>query len=109
MAKRHMREKLIELVGQVQDCGCDVTDVVAMNYVENITLVDHLIANGVTIQRWRSVTDEQPNEGEMILVCAGGEVGEAFLGYNGFCWANGFQIEKEVTHWMPLPEAPKGE
>lgn len=42
-----MREKLIELVGQVQDCGCDVTDVVEMNYVENITLVDHLIANGV--------------------------------------------------------------
>lgn len=41
------REKLIELVGQVQDCGCDVTDVVEMNYVENITLVDHLIANDV--------------------------------------------------------------
>ena len=44
-----MREKLIELVGQVQDCGCDVTDVVEMNYVENNVLVDYLIANGVTI------------------------------------------------------------
>ena len=44
-----MREKLIELVGQVQDCGCDVTDVVEMNYVENNVLIDHLIANGVTI------------------------------------------------------------
>ena len=44
-----MREKLIVLVGQVQDCGCDVTEVVEMNYVENITLVDHLIANGVEI------------------------------------------------------------
>ena len=43
------REKLIELVAQVQDCGCDVTDVVEMNYVENDVLVDHLIANGVTI------------------------------------------------------------
>ena len=43
-----VREKLIELVGQVQDCGCDVTDVIEMNYVENITLIDHLIANGVT-------------------------------------------------------------
>lgn len=42
------REKLLELIGQVQDCGCDVTDVVEMNYVENITLADHLIANGVT-------------------------------------------------------------
>ena len=43
------REKLVELVGQVQDCGCDVTDVVEMNYVENNVLIDHLIANGVTI------------------------------------------------------------
>lgn len=49
------REKLIELVGQVQDCGCDVTDVVEMNYVENSVLVDHLIADGVTVRergRW---------------------------------------------------------
>ena len=104
-----VREKLVELVGQVQDCGCDVTDVVQMNYVENTTLVDHLIANGVTIQRWQSVTDDLPNEGEMVLVCASGQVGEAFLGYNGFCWANGFAIVEKVTHWMPLPEAPKGE
>lgn len=46
-----MREKLIELIGKAQDCGCDVTDVVEMNYVENITLADHLIANGVTVQK----------------------------------------------------------
>ena len=49
------REKLIELVGQVQDCGCDVTDVVEMNYVENSVLVDHLISEGVTVRergRW---------------------------------------------------------
>lgn len=52
------REKLIELVGQVQDCGCDVTDVVEMNYVENGVLVDHLIAHGVTVRergRWEDV------------------------------------------------------
>lgn len=45
-----VRERLVELVGQVQDCGCDVTNVVEMNYVENITLVDHLIAHGVTMK-----------------------------------------------------------
>lgn len=44
-----MREKLFNLIGQVQDCGCDVTDVVAMNFVENDKLVDWLIANGVVI------------------------------------------------------------
>lgn len=44
-----VKEQLLNLVGQVQDCGCDVTDVVKMNYVENDVLVDHLIANGVII------------------------------------------------------------
>lgn len=44
-----VKETLLRLVGEVQDCGCDVTDVVEMNYVENQVLIDHLIANGVTI------------------------------------------------------------
>lgn len=44
-----MREKLLELISQVQDCGADVTDVVKIIWVENQTLVDHLIANGVVI------------------------------------------------------------
>ena len=42
-----MREKLFELISQVQDCGCDVTDVVEMNYIENEVLADHLIANDI--------------------------------------------------------------
>lgn len=45
-----VKEKLLELVGRVQDCGCDVSDVVEMNYVENAVLVDYLIANGVTVK-----------------------------------------------------------
>ena len=44
-----MREGLLKLISQVQDCGADVTDVVEMIWVENQTLVDHLIANGVVI------------------------------------------------------------
>ena len=59
-----MREKLVVLVGQVQDCGCDVTDVVEMNYVENIVLIDHLIANGVEIPkhgRWITHNKGQNN------------------------------------------------
>lgn len=104
MAKRHMREKLIKLL----EVGLDKIDRGSLPWAVGM-LADHLIANGVTIQRWRSVTDELPNEGEMVIVHSSGEVGEAFLAYNDFCWANGFHIEKEVTHWMPLPEAPKGE
>lgn len=44
-----MPEKLLELIGQVQDCGADVTDVVEMIWVENKALADHLIENGVAI------------------------------------------------------------
>jgi hypothetical protein len=44
-----MREKLLELISQVQDCGADVTDVVEMIWVENQALADHLAANGVVI------------------------------------------------------------
>lgn len=44
-----MRDKLLKLISQAQDCGADVTDVVEMIWVENQTLVDHLIDNGVVI------------------------------------------------------------
>lgn len=106
-----MKEKLVELVGQVQDCGCDVTDVVQMNYVENTTLVDHLIAHVVTVQEWISVKEqEQPTEYGTYL-CHGywlssrrkkTETAEFFGEWN---LANNFIL----THWMPLPQPPKGE
>ena len=61
------REKLIELVGQVQDCGCDVSDVVEMNYVENSVLVDHLISHGVTMrERGRWETTEVTEDCETV-------------------------------------------
>lgn len=122
-----MREKLIELVGQVQDCGCDVTDVVEMNYVENITLVDHLIANGVTIQpltgckqpvtdnnvgsKWIPVTERLPEVGRSVIAynalakCAAEAVYKGEGKFLQFRWAARLQ-EREVTHWMPLPEPP---
>ena len=75
-----VREKLFELVGQVQDCGCDVTDVVKMNYVENNVLVDHLIANGVRLEEkqatsdktsnWIPVTDRLPETETEVLILA---------------------------------------
>ena len=48
-----MREKLIELIGQVQDDGCDYSNCFGAwdrpDHIENSVLADHLIANGVTI------------------------------------------------------------
>ena len=108
-----VREKLVELIGQVQDCGCDVTDAVAMNYVENITLVDHLIANGVTVQEWISVKDRLPVDWCPVLVMVR-EIEKPLLGsYRENVWFherwNTTFINGAVTHWMPLPQPSKGE
>lgn len=102
-----MREKLIELIGQAQDCGCDVTDVVEMNYVENETLVDHLIANGVTIQRWIPVTERLPDwrDGKVLVFTKYGfSVCERTVNSR---WQGNHA--RWITHWMPLPEPPKEE
>ena len=42
------REKLIELIGQVQDEGLDYSDVVVVYKTSNERLANHLINNGVT-------------------------------------------------------------
>lgn len=112
-----MREKLIELIGKAQDCGCDVTDVVEMNYVENITLADHLIAHGVTIQRWIPVTERLPEKNTDVLAYRGNHIGDLMdvYTYKGDdewddTYGNRQYTEDEgITHWMPLPEPPKGE
>ena len=46
-----MKERLIELIGRVQDCGCDFTDVVQTTYVDNSRLAEYLISQGVVIQK----------------------------------------------------------
>ena len=98
-----MREKLIELVNNVLRC-------LPWGEVSSHTpgdIADHLIANGVTIQKWIPVTERLPEEdGEYLVYC-----GE----YDGICiiyheilktkskWRSKW---KDVTHWMPLPEPP---
>lgn len=60
-----MREKLIELLDDIQRCGEDFDDyeIYGMrlpNSVSNDDVADHLIANGVTIQKWIPVTERLP-------------------------------------------------
>lgn len=112
------REKLIELlecVGatcdvpcKVDEDGCGTYEIMGSDYI-----ADHLIANGVTIQKWIPVS-EPP---------------DLFTGVNAYCPARkniytlylnnrgewhffdktvaGALVDEPVTHWMPLPEAPK--
>ncbi len=103
------RETLYELIAQVQDCGCDVTDVVEMIYVENDVLVDHLIANGVTIQKWIPVTERLPEDyNERVLVKikdANNIIGHPDMDTDRYAVDQWVRWGHNVTHWMPLPEA----
>ena len=88
---------------------------------------DCLLANGVTVQEWISVDDKLPKETGRYLAVKK-RIAPDYLGGNrtdiiilrffvdkGFRmpthipdWINE-EINEEVTHWMPLPEPPKGE
>ena len=86
--------------------------------------------NGVTVQEWISVDDRLPEDSgcylvvyrdkyngsisiafDMYVKCNVGEWWESEFACDitkTFLWATRLQ-EQEVTHWMPLPQPPKGE
>ena len=110
------REKLIELI-QSAVGGC--AEYWAM------VIADHLIANGVTVQKWIPVSERLPEndyrkhwkERHYYLVrLQYGQMRTARYGYKKYDWwvdSHDCVLSKEhhteVTHWMPLPEPPKGE
>ena len=112
-----VREKLVELLNEVQETG--VNEIPAgfgytSDYVNNETVASHLISNGVTVQEWISVADRLPEEKVNCIV----HYKHAYCDNDdywaiGICFYDGekFQIDLsyKVTHWMPLPEPPKGE
>lgn len=108
------REKLIWLL-----------DKVGVGRLEGSFIADHLIANGVVIsknetttQRWIPVTERLPECKQDALLCF--DAGDMAVG----CWYDrdecitfwaahkydGWYADCgcEPTHWMPLPEPPKG-
>ncbi len=105
------KEKLIEIINNV--LYCDKCGIVPG------WLAEDLIVYGVTVQEWISVKDRLPEEGEYVL-----------CGLKGFNYGGKIQVCKfvpadkfkdkpyfehfrngfpSVTHWMPLPQPPKGE
>ena len=78
-----------------------------------IFIADHLIANGVTVQKWIPVSERLPEDWkERVLVKikdANNIIGHPDMDtdrYMGDIWV---RWGHNVTHWMPLPEPPKGE
>ena len=140
------REKLIELVWEAS--------VPVDNELPTVKhIVDHLIANGVTVQKWIPVTERLPESQNPVLVVAVSkgmglpyifkaahinhhEITEDEYGWTDGeydseydeendcfwipeCWYECNAVEGNtnwvmdedytITHWMPLPQPPKGE
>ena len=112
-----VREKLIDLLHLVHVKVADlVLEDNEKTYSDAIGMeADHLIANGVTVQEWISVDERMPEDGGYVVCIAKRNPFSRFMPMvariekNG--WANPIteQYISEVTHWMPLPEPPKGE
>ena len=108
-----VREKLVELLKSVLP-----------NFRNNMAywgekpiyeFADCLLANGVTVQEWISVKDRLPEAGEYVVCIAKRNPFSMFMPMVARIKKNGWvnpiteQYISEVTHWMPLPELPKGE
>ena len=112
-----VREKLVGLLDRF----------VYDDWYSNGDIAEKLIANGVTVQKWISVDDRLPIEeakaheqewpGEycefLVMIEKGSLPTTLYYDLEENEW---FRINTaleretyEVTHWMPLPEPPKGE
>ena len=74
-------------------------------------------AHGVTVQKWIPVSERLPEPFVSVLACIPSEaplpmVHESYIADHE-AWVCILTAERyklgEVTHWMPLPEPPKGE
>ena len=99
------REKLIELL------QTSPTDAAGNHGVG--ALADHLLANGVTIQKWIPVENPPEKEGNYLVATNKGKVAEShfFPECDIVPWKRRDAVfcYPGATHWMPLPEPPKEE
>ena len=117
-----VREKLVELL---QDANNPVWKWFPNN-ASMMQLANYLIAHGVTVQEWISVNDrlpEQPpnrvdEQGRSwftpdidCIVYDGKNVFAAHYCLQNKCfwYADTLHPLKNITHWMEIPQPPKGE
>jgi hypothetical protein len=104
----HTREKLVELLKRTE---YQFTQTHSLT-VENVAY--DLFINGVTVQEWIAVTERLPEYGKKVLVCDEREdwvaCGSLQEDTSWFVFEfRDFLDLREFTHWMPLPQPPKGE
>ena len=99
-----VREKLVELIESARYWGSNTSEEIA----------DQLITNGVTVQEWISVEDRLPEDDSDVLAYSrNGEEGRIYpANYAKGVWFDCIfttPATDTTTHWMPLPQPPKGE
>ena len=114
MTRMDVREKLVEILRK---------PIFPHELVDPVEAVaDYLLDSGVTVQEWISVDDRLPDScGFPCLLCGENSFGQIRV-FEGFtCYMERGKLEwhsnqKDVdidvwtiTHWMPLPQPPKGE
>ena len=99
-----VREKLVELLDIIIQPGQKTLGDIA----------DYLIAHGVTVQEWISVKDRLPEDNSDVLAYSrNGEECRIYpANYAKGVWFDCIfttPATDTTTHWMPLPQPPKGE
>ena len=110
-----VKEKLVELCEDLETLPCCDT------YEGQ---AEYLITHGVTVQEWISVDDRLPDNKEYDWVLAQVVEDNGFMHIptvmeyrqsrndwfeETYGWLSDHNGVFTVTHWMPLPEPPKGE
>lgn len=78
-------------------------------------VADYLLDSGVTVQEWISVDDRLPEVGGYVVCIAKRNPFSRFMPIVARIEKNGWvnpiteQYISEITHWMPMPQPPKGE
>ena len=118
-----VREKLVELLREApyNIFGNKLGNCYFDSCLELIA--DHLIAHGVTVQEWIPVTKRLPDNKEHDWVLAQVVEDNGFMHIPNvmeyrqqrndwldetYGWLSEHNGAFTVTHWMPLPEPPKG-
>lgn len=110
MSKEKQIDEMAKLICTYPQCiHHNIIGECANTECQTVDIAEHLYNAGYRKQEWISVDERLPKELTHIIVCdEDGSVGEAFCYKEGrFEWIASEEIAF-VTHWMPLPEAPKG-